>query len=74
MIAVENVIEIIDRFEGYTDKNLFNELAGALNAMADNIDYYYKEDVLMATEEKVKIVFISHSTKDKDYVQIISSS
>lgn len=65
---VENMIEIIDRFEGYTDKNLFNELAGALNAMADNIDYYYKEDALMATEEKAKIVFISHSTKDKDYV------
>ncbi len=35
---IENVTEIIDRFEGYTDKNLFNELAGALNAMADNID------------------------------------
>lgn len=37
---VENMIEIINRFEGYTDKNLFNELAGALNVMEDNIDYY----------------------------------
>lgn len=65
---LENTIEIIGRFEGYTDEKLFNELAGALNAMADNIDYYYKEAALMTTEEKGKMVFISHSTKDKDYV------
>ncbi len=65
---VENIMENIDRFKGYTDKKLFNELAAALNAMADNIDYYYKEDVLMETEEKTKMVFISHSAKDKEYV------
>lgn len=65
---IENTVEIIGKFEGYTDKNLFNELAGALNAIADNIEYYYKEDTIMTTEEKAKMIFISHSTKDKDYV------
>lgn len=64
---IENTIDIIGKFKGYTDKKLFNELVGALDAIADNIDYYYK-DTIMMTEEKAKMIFISHSTKDKDYV------
>lgn len=65
---INNTITIIDKFEGYTDKKQFNELAGALNAIADNIGYYYKEDSAMLVEEKTKMIFISHSTKDKEYI------
>lgn len=65
---IENTIEIMDKFAGYTDKKMFDELAGALIAMADNIDYYYKEEMSVITEEKAKKIFISHSTKDKEYV------
>lgn len=65
---INNTITIIDKFEGYTDKKQFNELAGALNAIADNFGYYYKEDSAMLVEEKTKMIFISHSTKDKEYI------
>lgn len=66
---INNTMAIIDKFEGYTDKQQFNELSGALNAIVDNIGYYYKEDAVVSAEERPKMIFISHSSKDKEYIE-----
>lgn len=65
---INNVIAIIDKFEGYTDKKQFDELSGALRAIADNLDYYYEEDSDVSAEAKPKMIFISHSSKDVEYI------
>ena len=65
---INNVIAIIDKFEGYTDKEQFDELSGALRAIADNLDYYYEEDSDVSAEAKPKMIFISHSSKDVEYI------
>ena len=65
---INNTIKIVESFDGYDDKLMFNELVGALTAIADNLDYYYGEDVGVCVQEKKKMIFISHSTKDKEYI------
>ena len=65
---INNVVTIIDKFEGYTDKKQFDELSGALRAIADNLDYYYEGDSDMSAEAKPKMIFISHSSKDVGYI------
>ncbi len=62
---------------GWTDKKVFAELKGKLRAIRRNVDKYYPEnadDKELTEKEKRKIVmktpkiFISHSSKDVDYV------
>ena len=72
-----------EKLNGRNDKRFFSELKGRLKAISRNITKYYpandthmqlsdaKEDFLM-TKRKPKI-FISHSSKDKEYVaQIVN--
>lgn len=61
---IYNTITIIDEFDGDIDRQKFNELAGALSAIADNIDYYYNEQNDKKEIEKPKMIFISHSSSD----------
>lgn len=65
-----STIELAEKFKGFDDKNDFNELAGALFAIKENIDKYYKENgqVDCNMEEKSKMIFISHSSIDKEYI------
>lgn len=65
---IYNTITIIDEFDGDIDRQKFNELAGALSAIADNIDYYYNEQNDKKEIEKPKMIFISHSSSDKEYI------
>ena len=65
---ISNTISIIDKFDGSDDKQQFNELAGSLSAIADNIDYYYKEQNIGPEIENSKMIFISHSSADKKYI------
>ena len=65
---IHNTITIIDEFDGDVDRQKFNELAGALSAIVDNIDYYYNEQDDMKEIEKPKMIFISHSSSDKEYI------
>lgn len=68
---ISNTISILEKFDGYSDRRHFDELAGALKAICENIDYYYgAENKNMGLEEKKsKMIFISHSTADKKYIK-----
>ena len=55
---INNVITIVGRFDGYTDKKQFDELSGALRAIADNLDYYYEDSLNVSIEAKPKMIFI----------------
>lgn len=65
---ISNTLNILKRFNGYTDKNQFDELVGALSTINENIEYYVSEEQAMG-EEKKKIIFISHATADKKYIK-----
>lgn len=68
------------RMNGFTDKKIFFELSGKLQAIRKNIDKYYSEETLFfqqhyekeAEMEKNPLVFISHSSKNKDQVAKIA--
>lgn len=72
-----------EKLNGRNDKRFFSELKGRLKAIGKNIEKYYpaddtsglavvdKEDILMT--RRMPKIFISHSSKDKDYVaQIVN--
>ena len=63
-----NTIKNINKFGGYINKKLLHELAVAWNIREDDIGLRHKQDASVATAEKTKMIFISHSAKDKDYV------
>lgn len=63
-----NTIKNINKFGGYINKKLLHELAVAWNIREDDIGSRHKQDASVATAEKTKMIFISHSAKDKDYV------
>lgn len=65
---ISNTLNILKRFNGYTDKKQFDELVGALNTINENIECYISEEQVMG-EEKKKIIFISHATADKKYIK-----
>lgn len=65
-------------FNSWKDEKSFNELQGGLRAIYKNIDKYYPNSVqnsLSLEENQVVVkktkIFISHATKDKDYVSIL---
>jgi hypothetical protein len=57
-------------YDGWNDKKYFDILKGKLLAMKDNIDKYYitpeRETAMLETNPPK--IFISHSSRDKDYV------
>ena len=65
-------------FNSWKDEKSFNELQGGLRAIYKNIDKYYpnsiqnsvllEENQMIAKKPKI---FISHATKDKDYVAVL---
>lgn len=70
------LVTIKQGFNGWHDEKSFNELCGSLLAIQKNIAKYYPEEVdskIIIKEaklmpEKSPKVFISHCSKDKDYV------
>lgn len=69
---VADVLECAKKkYDGWHDKQNFNELKGKLLAMKDNIDTYYASinENLAVPERKTPKIFISHSSKDKEYVR-----
>lgn len=57
-------------YDGWNDKKYFDILKGKLLAMKDNFDKYYiaPERETAMLETKPPKIFISHSSRDKDYV------
>lgn len=59
-------------YNGWSDKKYFTQLKNKLIAMSENIEKYYPEE---NTEDEAKAkrpkIFISHSSKDKSYVEKI---
>lgn len=41
---IVRVLELIDSFNGWNDKNNFNNLVAMLNVIKNNIDHYYPEE------------------------------
>lgn len=68
-------------FNGWKDKRSYNELSGSLLAIRKNIDKYYSAEINCTQNDNDKEeqemsqkspkVFISHSSRDKDYVSCI---
>lgn len=65
------------KFNGWNDETIFNELAGSLVAISKNINKYYPTEAEsshqaerneLTMSQKSPKVFISHSSLDKDYV------
>lgn len=56
-------------YDGWNDRKYFGELKGKLLAMKDNLEKYYAGTGRHTMqEEKHPRIFISHSSRDKDYV------
>lgn len=72
------LVLIKQKFNGWNDETIFNELVGSLVAISKNIDKYYPTETLENTHQKGRNiiampqkspkVFISHSSIDKNYV------
>lgn len=59
-------------YNGWNDKKYFTALKGKLIAMRGNIEKYYAEGgASEVAQTKAPKIFISHSTKDKPYVEKI---
>lgn len=66
----DTLVQLKQRFNGWTDEKDFNELRGAVLAIAKNIDKYYLQVVSeeeTVLEKEIKI-FISHSSLDVEFV------
>lgn len=71
---VINDVDVI--FNGWQDRKMFNQIKGDLVAIKNNIDTYYPQSNNPISKERKKEskmtkspkIFISHSSKDKDYV------
>ena len=63
------------RMNGTNDRRIFNEIAGKLRGIGKNIDKYYLdssiEEGTMQKMNKTPKIFISHSSKDKQQVELI---
>ena len=75
----ETLNSISKPMNGWNDRQVFAEIKGKLKAIRRNIDKYYPhetendEGMIDSRMEKQPKVFISHSSKDRDYVaQIVN--
>ena len=58
-----------ENYNGWNNRRYFEALKGKLLAMKDNLDKYYADTGKHAMqEEKSPKIFISHSSRDKEYV------
>lgn len=61
---------------GMNDRHIFNKITGALKSIKININKYYgKPNEIQKKEmkcsEKLPLIFISHSSKDKEFAKLI---
>lgn len=71
----KDTLDILSRgHNGWNDRRDFDEIKGRLFAMKSQVDKYYaaRTDAEEVANKQPKI-FISHSSKDKDYVALIVS-
>ncbi|MDD3138068.1 MAG: toll/interleukin-1 receptor domain-containing protein [Lachnospiraceae bacterium] len=68
--AVDTLAMLSNPFNGWRDRQEFDAIKGRLFAMKNNIDKYYTMNY-EASNDKPSRIFISHSSKDKDYVSKI---
>lgn len=59
------------KHNGYNDKRDFDEIKGRLLAMKGQVDKYYVDKE--TTSSDMPKVFVSHSSKDKEYVKLVVS-
>lgn len=62
------------RMSGTNDRKVFNEIVGKLRGIGKNIDKYYLDDSIEGEKQKMSKtpkIFISHSSKDKQHVELI---
>lgn len=73
-------IHDLDGFNGWRDKLQFDKVKGDLLAIKDNIDKYYPQEKTSVNRTKTEgnkvmgknpKIFISHSSKDKSYTDIL---
>jgi len=70
----KDTIQILSRSHGgWNDKRDFDEIKGRLYAMRDQIDKYYVASSTQTNNSDTPKIFISHSSKDKKYVEYIVS-
>lgn len=70
----KGTLAILDKpYNGYNDKRLFDKIKGRLLAMKGQIDKYYAITQSNSASPATPKVFISHSSKDKEYVSLIVS-
>lgn len=68
---VKSTIEILENpIDGWDEKSFFNTLKGKLIAIKGKVDMLYQTE---KTTKKKPMIFISHSSKDKSYVEHIVS-
>ena len=70
--AIDTVAVLSHPFNGWNDRRDFDAIKSKLFAMRKNIDKYYSSIETTVVDKPPK-VFISHSSKDKDYVVKIVS-
>lgn len=66
-IYIVRVLELLDSFDGWNDRNNYNNIVAMLNVVKNNIDHYYPEENIMREEQK-KVIFISHAASEKSYI------
>lgn len=75
----ETINDVSATFNGWRDRRDFDKIKGDLYAIQKNIDKYYPQTaVVVAKETEVAMqkkakIFISHSSKDKQYVEELVS-
>ena len=67
------------KMNGTNDERIFSELSGKLRAIRKNIDRYYtkqqdkpKELERVMNKERTPLIFISHSSKNKEQVKLLA--
>lgn len=68
--AIDTLEAAKEEYDGWNDEKCFRKLKSKLLVMKDNIDKYYStgDDDMQENVNKPPKIFISHSSKDKEYV------
>lgn len=71
---IQSMLTLLETgFNGWKDEKSFSELCGQLNVINNRIDDFYSNELITENSLMVKSpkIFISHSSKDSEYVKLI---